>query len=128
MDGKTYKKKITVKGYTNPVKSLVLTGVSSKNLKSYFAKNYYNDMNLSKKAKAGYMKVSAASGWKIKSAWWEDGAAGQQYEFYCFGDNSASSVNLKIPAMKKAGKYYANMRFINTTTGGEQYIHLNIGE
>lgn len=125
VDGTTYKKKITVKGYTNPVKSLVLTGVSSANQKSKFAKGDYANIPLKKNAKAGYLKVSAASGWKIRRVYWYDRTDDDWDTYRQFSSGKGvASVKMPVPAMKKTGRYNVEVEFVNTKTGGTKYINL----
>lgn len=116
IDGTSYKTKVTVKKYTNPVKSFVITGIGSKNLKSAFAKRSYNDAPLTKAAKKGNIKLKAASGWKIESIAWRNDSTGQSYHFNSY-DKPVSSVTLPIPAMKTTVNYSIGFTMINTKTG-----------
>lgn len=115
IDGNSYKTKVTVKKYTNPVKSFVITGIGSKNLKSAFAKRSYNDAPLTKAAKKGNIKLKAASGWKIESIAWRNDSTGQSYHFSSY-EKPVSSVTLPIPAMKTTINYSIEFTMINTKT------------
>lgn len=112
VNGKSKSMSVQVLAYKNPVKSFVLTGLGSKNLKSKFAKSSYAKAK-SKKAKAGLLKVTAASGWKIRSISFYDVKAKNTHEVYSW-ENPVSSMQMHVPAMKKGREYYANATFCNT--------------
>ena len=127
VDGKSYSKKITVLGYVNPIKSLVISGFSKANLKSKFTKEDYLQQILKSNAKAGQIKVKAATGWKIKSISWSDGGANGD-ERSMNVKSGRSSMNLAIPAMKKTGKYYIDIEFYNTKTKTTKYVYVRFGK
>ena len=112
IDGTTCKSKVIVKKYANPIKSLVLTGIGSKNLKTKFAKTSWVSDKLNANAKRGMVKLSAASGWKITDVKWVNNNNGLSTE-RSFKTPKAS-VALSIPAMKKSGDYCIIMDFVNT--------------
>ena len=126
LNGKAKKQAITVKGYVNPVKSLVFTGISSKNLKSEFDKQDYAIVDvLQKDAGAGYLKLSAASGWKIEHLYFEDYSAEEGEVDYTFSawSKPVSSVSLHLPELKAGVRYRLYANFINTKTKGEHSIN-----
>ena len=126
LDGAKKTQKFVVKKYTNPISSLVLTGINNNNLKSKFAKGSYgNSISLTKDAKAGKLTVKAASGWKIRSAYWEDYSKNIEYEFYAWG-NGVSSCSLNVPKMIKGKSYYVSVSLINTKTKGTNYCSISI--
>ena len=131
IDGKTYKKKYEVRGYANPIRSLVLTGVSDKNLKGKFSKHDWADLKLKKKAGAGYLKLSAAPGWWVRSATLEADSWEEEWKHTFRSEDifiGSKSMKKRIPAMKKNGAYILTMDFYNLKTGGEQSIRLYIGK
>ena len=125
VDGKSYKQSFEVLNYVNPIKSLQLTGVGSANLKSKFAKDRYVNAKLSSNSKAGYVNVSAASGWKIRSVEWSDDSNDSRHSFY--SSKGVSSVKVIAPAMKKSGIYYIWLTFVNTKNGAEIPITYHLG-
>ena len=115
---------IKVLAYKNPVKSLVLTGLGNKNLKSKFAKSSYAKAK-SKNAKAGLMKVEAASGWKITSAHFTEAKTYKNYGIQTYG-KPISSLQFHVPAMKKGKAYYIYVDFTNTSTGASVSIYYDL--
>lgn len=68
--GKTYRTKITLKKYVNPVKYISITGVKNKgktNLADLSDKKIRIDLKTSKPRVVPTAKISAKKGWKIKS-------------------------------------------------------------
>ena len=126
VDGEKKTQKFVIKDYTNPVKSFILSGISTKNLKSVFDSNSYNNRTLKKDAKAGEMTFKAASGWKITSVYWEDYTNQCEYEFYTWGGKGVSSVTLNVPEMLKDNEYYINCNFVNTKTNGRLNVSYSI--
>ena len=124
IDGKTYKKKFKVVGYANPVKSFVLSGRSSKNLKSSFAKTNEASLKLSSKAKAGYLTVAAASGWKIMSVnLYEPGKfSNRGFE----SGKGVSSAKVWLPALKKNTEYAIDVDFMHKKTKATQSVRMEL--
>ena len=116
IDGKIYKTVYTVKKYVNPIKSLVLTGVGTKNLKNKFAKRTDIDDSLKANAKKGAIKVKAASGWRISEIRWENETTGLEYSQWM--RNDVTSASLDIPAMKKTEEYRIVVYFRNIADDG----------
>jgi len=124
VDGKSYSKTIEVLGYVNPIKSFKVTGISSSNLKSRFAKTSYVNTNLKSDAKAGYVKVAAASGWKITGVTWSCWS-GDGYRSFDFG--GVGSASLPIPKMSKKGEYNIYVYLVNTKTNVRTEFSYHIG-
>lgn len=122
VDGKAYKKVVKAISYENPVKSLQVTGINTKNLKSLFDKKNTVEGSLSKNAKAGAIKVTAASGWKVQRIYWEDYSNYNDRE-YGFGSGGVASASMAIPAMKKDTSYYMYVQFYNADLGVYQYAY-----
>ena len=112
VDGKAYSKAYEVLGYTNPIKSFVLTGVSKTNLKSKFAKTGDVYASLKKDAKAGNIKLAAAKGWRVTEISW---SGNNNHRSFGFG-SGVSSAAMPIPKMKKNKNYSMWMTFVNTKT------------
>lgn len=127
IDDKTYKKNFTVVGYVNPVKNFQLTGFNTKNLKAKFVKGYEFDETMTRNAKAGYLKVTAASGWKVKELYWCDRNDYSNSRRYSFGTNGVNTAQMPTPAMNKTGSYYVRANLVNSKNGGTQtvYYYLN---
>ena len=130
VNGKTYKQKLKVVGYVNPVKSMVLSQVSTVNQKSKFAKGSVAYAKLKKNAKAGALNVSAASGWKITEIDFYDCKNDSHHYFYADSEKGVASVRMMTPAMKKAVTYRIGMKFLHTKTKATQRVDywLNFSE
>ena len=114
VDGKTYKTKLTVNQYVNPIKSFVITSVSGKNVKSLFNTTGSTTGTLTSDTKAGQVRLTTAKGWKITKIAFISIDDAISYERKT-GD---TTVKLPIPAMKKGGLYTIGMTFKNIATGG----------
>ena len=125
VDGKAYKKVITAISYENPVKSLQVTGINTKNLKSQFAKKNSAEATLTKNAKAGAIKVTAAKGWKITRIYWQD-YSDYSDRGYGFGSRGVASASMAIPAMKKNTSYYIYVQLLNADLGVGQTVYYRI--
>ena len=125
VDGKAYKKNYTVVNYVNPVKSFQLTGFNKKNLKSKFATNNSVNESMTGNAKTGYLKVTAASGWKVKSLYWCDRSDYTNRQ-YSFGSNGVNTAQMPTPSMSKSGSYYVYATLVNTKNGGTQTVYYNL--
>ena len=128
-DKKNYSCKVTVLAYTNPVKTLKFAGIGTTNFKSLFKK--YADNNngsaLKANAKAGFIQLTAASGWKIKSAQFSKYNSDHTYFFDCWSEESCpSSIKMWFPSVKKGVGFYFYLTFVNTKTGGELQVNSNI--
>jgi len=114
VDGKTYKTKLNVAQYVNPVKSFVITGISGKNLKSQFRTSGSAVGTLASNAKAGQARLTVANGWivrKIAFIGAEDTITHQRRA-------ATTTVKLPIPAMKKGQYYVISATLQNAATGG----------
>ena len=118
--GVAQKVAVTVKAYANPIKSFVITGISSNNLRAKFAKSSWVTDEMTKNAKKGSIKISAATGWKITGIDWRNEATGLDYSYWM--STPKTSVNLSIPAMKTTENYEITVNFENTTNGGSMFV------
>ncbi len=123
--GKLYKRTYTVVDYVNPLKSFVLTGIGSANLKAKWADGALVSEKLKADAKAGEMKLTAASGWKLKQAAWVD--MKNDEDIIRNFSKGASSVRMGIPAMKKSGEYVFKLHFVNSKTKADVWLCYFIG-
>lgn len=110
---KTYKTKITVAKYINPLKSVKITKVKSgKNIANKLIKSSTaSAIKLSKTIKNSKLTLQAKSGWKIASV------SGSFAE--CTGllwGGSKSKLTIKLPDFKKGNEIRITMK--NTKTGG----------
>lgn len=109
---KTYKTKVKVLGYSNPVSKLTIAG--GKNLASQFK----NGANASGKVakKSGKIVVQAAKGWKIGSVSYSGNNKSWSHSM-----SGATKATLSIPA-KFASGGSVTVSFSNTGTGGSLYV------
>ena len=114
VDGKTYRTKLKVAQYVNPVKSFVITSISGKNLKSQFSTSGSAVGTLASNAKAGQARLTTASGWIIRKIGFinaEDTITHQRR-------TATTTIKLPIPAMKKGQYYVISATLQNAATGG----------
>ena len=126
VNGTAYKKKFTVLDYVNPIKSIQVTGTSNANLKTKFAKGDSGSCKLTSNAKAGYVKVSAASGWKIMDLEWSQHNNDYNSRYFYYSEG-VSSAKLPVPAMSKSGHYFVWLALVNTKTNGMLSLGLYLG-
>jgi hypothetical protein len=103
-----------------------LTGVNTKNLKSLFDKKNTVNGSLSKNAKAGAIKVTAANGWKVRRTYWRDTSNTYNDRAYGFGGDGVASASMAIPAMNKDASYYMYVWFYNANLGVYQYAYYTL--
>lgn len=95
---KTYKTKITIKPYVNPVSSVTMTGVNGgKNFASLTNKRDYASVSLTKASKNAVVKVKPKSGWKVRSITVSDEKTGDYHEVYNYGSKGVSNATLQVP-------------------------------
>ena len=114
VDGETYKTKLKVAQYVNPVKKLVITGISGKNLKSQFKTSGSASATLASDAEAGQVILTAAEGWRIRKIGFFSLDETITYE----RKTGVSTYRMPIPEMKKGGIYAITARTENIATGG----------
>ena len=120
VNGKKKSLPIKVLAYKNPVKSFVLSSFSNKNLKSQFNKTSVAKTKV-KYTHGGYLKVTAASGWKITSAQFVDLKGSQSRGLQTYGA-PVSSIQLYIPITDVGRAYEINVSFQNTANGATMDI------
>ncbi|MCR5271550.1 MAG: hypothetical protein K6E13_00995 [Lachnospiraceae bacterium] len=117
IDNKTYKTKVNVKKYTNPVKSLKING---KDVASKFKKSsYVSAKKPSKTIKNFKVSATAASGWKITSISCSESAESDSTNGSLSNYNKGlKSRTLIIDRVKKGSSCYINVYCVNTKTNG----------
>ena len=127
VDGKSYSNTYKVVDYVNPLKSLVISSIGSTNLKSRFSKQNSVSHKLRSNTKAGTVKATAASGWKIRQLEWSQQSGGWSYKSY-YTENGTSSAKINIPAMKKNTRYLIWIVMINDKTKATKDINFWIND
>lgn len=135
---KSYSTDITVKKYTNPLRSVQISGISSgKNIASKLKKRSDANLTLKKSAKNAVIKLKAKSGWKISNvslARNKKVTYGDSYSYYDRVDSynyasskGASSVSLRVGTLKGKQPYTVEVRMKNTKDGGSMdcYYFIN---
>ena len=122
---KTYKTKVTVLKYTNPVKSLTIPGIKG-NQAGKFKNGCYAETKMSSSTKGiGKVTLNAASGWKIRNVGLYNKDYSLSRSVSCY-EKPQSSLTLYTGAMKKGAGYRVNASMVNTKTGGELSVSLYI--
>lgn len=112
-----YTQKVTVKKYTNPLKTLAISGISGgKNLASKANKTVQVPLKLSKTVKEAVIKVSAKSGWVITGVSGRSQTNGSTYSFSNY--TGVSSVTLKAGSMTKNKPYVVSVTMQNKKDKG----------
>lgn len=130
--GKKYKTKVTIKNYTNPVKTLSLTGVTANGKKNFASLTdkrsfggYGSDpkLNTTKTIVNPKLHIVAKKGWKIKTVIWgpHDKIGTKLFK------NSVSKADLRLN--KESGnkivphkQFSIDIIFVNTKTKGTLQI------
>ena len=108
---KTYKSKIKVLKYVNPVSSLTITGVNGgKTIHKVFNKKNETDYKISKAVSNAKVKVKARSGWYISSVRVRRGT-----KYYSSGENfyhntALSTLTVRAAKIAKNDSIEINMR------------------
>lgn len=111
----TQKVKVIVKQYTNPVKSMKVSGISS-DLKSKTKSQNYTSVKMKKTTKNATVKVTPASGWKISSAEVYD-VNNQRYTRTYSYSKPMSSATLNVGTLTKNKPYNIYVTFVNSKNG-----------
>ena len=114
VDGETYRTKLKVAQYVNPVKKLVVTGISGKNLKSLFRTSGSAVGTLASNAKAGQVVLTAADGWRIRKI----GFISLDGTIVIERKTGVKTYRMSVPAMKKGSVYLITAMIENAATGG----------
>lgn len=122
---KTYTSTIKAVAYTNPLKSLTITGTSG-NLAGKFKTSNNGYLQNKKTRKNTFIKCTAASGWKITSVYFSNQNTGVQRNIF-YTKKNASSFNFYTGDLAANQKAHLNILLVNTKTGGTQIctFHIN---
>lgn len=116
---KSFKKDITIKAYTNPLKSLNVLDIKkgkSTDLKSLFNSSNYASGDSAVAAKGKSVKVAAASDWTITSVYFDNSTTGNSHSFY--SRNGKDSLTLNVPTPSKNDYVYVSVSLRNKKDGG----------
>lgn len=119
--GKTtsYKTTLTVKNYTNPLKTAKIAGIksgSSTNLAGKLKKQNYSYLKLKSDKKNVNLEFTANSGWKITDVEMTDYSTGALYGRY--SSTGVSGAKVSVGTMKKSGRYTIHISLTNQKDGG----------
>ena len=118
VDGKSYSGTVEVLAYKNPLKTFKITGISSSNLKSKFAKSSWVSAKLKSNAKSGKITAAAASGWKVTEVRWSGNGHSREYSY----SDGVSSISLPVPKMTTGNYYYIYIYLRNTKNNLSQSL------
>ena len=121
---KTYKTKLSVYAYENPIESLTITGVNSgKNLASAFKTSnspYEKTKPVTKNQSNGKITVRGNTNWKITNINFSNDYD-NSYMYISYPQNAAKSkVTLPVGKLKAGKSGYVHINLYNTKTGGTQ--------
>lgn len=124
----TYKTKVTALAYTNPLKTVKITGVNSGNNIASKVKNQSTaNVTLNSTKKNATVQIAAKTNWVITSVEVYDSVSGTTYEISNYGEEGTGSVKLNVGTLTK--KEYASLRIYlyNTKTGSSMscYYYIN---
>lgn len=125
----TLSKKITVYNYTNPLKSLVISGIEGgKNLASKFKKtSSVTGAALTKNTTIKKITAKAASGWVITNMQITSNREDDYANHYHSYRNSPTKATLKCAMTLEKGKYhYVYINLVNKSNGGSISLHYSI--
>ena len=123
----TQKVNIQIKKYTNPVKSLKISGINGdlKNkTKSSTASSY---LKLNKTVSNASVKVTAAKGWKISEVSVYD-TENERYTRINSYNKPFGSGTLYLGKLEKNKKYQVSVEFTNPSDGGSLYCYYYINQ
>ncbi len=125
--GKSYSTTLTVKSYTNPAKSIKISGVNSgKNLKSKLNNSAsYSGLKVAKKTKSATIKVTAAKGWKVTSISLTNQKTSARYS-YTRSSNPTKSATLRVGTLKTGTPYTVDITFLNTSNNATINVYYYI--
>jgi hypothetical protein len=126
---KSYTTKITVKKYTNPLKTVEISGLKNgkkSNLSGMVDKSSSaSALDLKSDQKNAKIKIEAKKGWKISYAEIYDNEASTVVETSNWS-KGLSSVTLRPGTLKKDGNYSVYISMFNEEDGGSLYITYSI--
>jgi hypothetical protein len=126
---KSYTTKITVKDYTNPLKTVEISGLKngkSSNLKGLVDSSAYaSPLSLKSEQKDAKIKLATEKNWKITYAELFDNETSTALEMYNYS-TGLSSVTLRPGTLNKGGNYSLYIYMYNEEDGGTLNITYSI--
>jgi hypothetical protein len=126
---KSYTTTITVKDYTNPLKTVEISGLKngkSSNLKGLVdSSSTASALNLKSDQKNAKIKLAAKKGWKIVSAELHDNDTSTSVQMFNYA-GGLSSVTLLSGTLKKDESYQLYIYLYHEEDGGSMYITYTI--
>ena len=122
---KTYKSKVTIRKYVNPLSSLTITGINGgKSIHRTFNKENECDYKFNKTVSNARIRAKARDGWYISALTIYH--SGNRYSTYNIkNDKTISALNLRMP---KFGKGYSlQMVLLNKSNGGDLELDVYFG-
>lgn len=126
IDG-TQKSTVTVKKYTNPVKSLKISGISSDLKNKTKSGSYVSGIKMTKTTKNATVKVTPAKGWKLSNVEVYDVTNDRTTKTYSYS-KPMSSATLNAGTLTKGKQYRVTLDFVNTKDGGTMNCTYNINQ
>ena len=126
VSGQTFRKRITVVDYVNPISALYITPVSKSNLKSKFASSNSASMQVKRTRSAGTLTVKAARNWKITRVRWMVEGLDPIYIRTIESIGGLSTAKLNVDKLKKNANYECRVHLFNTRNGATQTICLGV--
>ncbi len=116
--------KITVKKYTNPAKTIKISGVNKGNNIACKFKTKYGIKNISlpKTTKKAKLKVKAASGWKLTNVYVWDTTNAKLVLSKNYSKGTSKQKCYSLGTLKKSHPYNVFLYFKNKKTGAYQYL------
>ncbi len=125
--GKTYKSKVTVKKYTNPLKTVKITGVNSgKNIASKVKKKNEVSLSLKKTKTNAKLTIKPAKNWKVTDVSFSDGTNYNSKVDKTYSKGFSKTKTYKLKTLKKSHAYYLIIELKNKKNGATQHVYYNI--
>lgn len=118
----TYKTKVKVYKYTNPIKTLKITGIKNgKNQASKFKKKTDTNVTLKKNVSSPILSIAAKKNWKITSVNINEFSKENLTPIASYNTNfpnGKNSVNLRLATLKAKNSYDIVIELTNKKTSG----------
>lgn len=124
---KTYKTKVNALAYTNPLKTVKITGINSgKNIANKLNNQYTTNVTLNSTKKKATVQVAAKSGWVIRSVYAYDSKTGTDYEISNYGEKGVGNTTLNVGTLTKKQYAYVRLYCVNTKNNAGMYCYYYI--
>lgn len=128
----TYKTAVTTLDYTNPLKTVKITGINNgKNIATMLNNRFYADAKLSKTQKNASIYISVKSNWVIKAVFFDDSESGKKCSITnvdnFFGDEGTRNVKMNLGTLTKDKPAEVWIQLYNTKSKAYQgcYYYIN---